>query len=77
MTTRLDTYSSFHLSGNETVSAALNTPEVWPKGSIIYKFLGRLDTSGVSSPSTAENENVEDSFFCFINMLGHVSVTRM
>lgn len=55
MFTRFDTYSSFHISGDESVFDAINKSEVWPEGSIFHQFFGRLDKSRVHTDDGVEN----------------------
>ncbi|KAH9373903.1 hypothetical protein HPB48_012028 [Haemaphysalis longicornis] len=45
--TKYDSYASFHLSGDDEVFAAMNSPGVWPEGSILHQFCGKLDESRV------------------------------
>lgn len=61
MMTKCDTYSSFHLSRDESVFSAINSPQVWPEGSIFYQFFELLDLSHVDSVNPVDNEDVEHS----------------
>ncbi|KAH9367240.1 hypothetical protein HPB48_013484 [Haemaphysalis longicornis] len=45
--TKYDSYASFHLSGDDEAFAALNSPDVWPEGSIFHQFFVKLDESRV------------------------------
>lgn len=45
--TKYDSYASFHLSGDDEVFAVMNSPDVWPDGSIFHQFFGKLDESRV------------------------------
>lgn len=57
MIAKFDSYSSFHLSGDESVFNAINNPQVWPEGSIFHQFFGRLDSSRVHSVSEVVTGN--------------------
>lgn len=57
MIAKFDSYSSFHLSGDESVFNAINNPEVWPEGSIFHQFFGRLDSSRVHPVSEVDSGN--------------------
>lgn len=59
MMTKFDTYSSFHLSGDESVFNVINNSEVWPEGSIFHQFFGRLDSSRVQCVSPEDNVDGE------------------
>lgn len=41
------TDASFHLSGDDEAFAALNSPGVWPEGSIFHQFFDKLNETRV------------------------------
>lgn len=62
MFTQFDTYSSFHISGDESVFDAINKSEVWPEGSIFHQFFGRLDKSRVHIDDGVETVHDEQTW---------------
>ncbi|KAH9367611.1 hypothetical protein HPB48_009982 [Haemaphysalis longicornis] len=53
--TKYDSYASFHLSGDDEAFAAMNSPDVWPEGSIFHQFFGQLDESRVAEAKNSSN----------------------
>ncbi|KAG0418426.1 hypothetical protein HPB47_004854 [Ixodes persulcatus] len=56
--TKYTSYASFHMSVDDEAFELLNSPDVWPEGSLFHQFFGKLDVSRVSESLDHNGRNV-------------------